>query len=213
MREVLEPVAALFYTVFMAKKFPEGKFNIIEHEKIYGGPHSTIESVSLSSGKHSSKLLRKKFTGYDTEFMQGLQWHTSLKEHGYPVFPTWRYDEENKTEYITDLRQGGTHRVIDFCSGKENYEKARVSNLEELRADVEKLLQKSADDGLVINEPNIFFDVDLRTGITKVLLGDLRELGYESSGSEDCVPTRDQVFTNNKAVLDEHMSRLRSIME
>jgi hypothetical protein len=39
---------------------------------------------------------------------------------------------------------------------KSNYEKIHISNMEELEVEVKKLLEKSADDGLIINEPNIF---------------------------------------------------------
>lgn len=196
----------------MAKPFGEGKFNITKNEEVYNGPHSKIDAVTLSSGEHSLKLLQKKVHGYSIEFMQGPGWHTRLKEKGYPVFPTYRYDSANEVEYITDLRREGTHRVIDFCGGKENYEKAYISNIEEVKADIRKLLDKSADDGLVINEPNIFFDVEISTGIAKVLLGDLRELGYESDDPR-YEPSREEIFVNNKEVLSGHLNRLLAIMK
>ena len=196
----------------MAKPFSEGKFEITKKEEIYNGPHSKIDSVKLSSGEHSLELLRKKFRGYSVEFMDGPKWHTSLKKRGYPVFPTLRYDKANEVEYITDLRRGGTHRVIDFCGKKDNYKKIHISNIEELKDDVKKLLNKSADDGLVINEPNIFFDVEISTGIAKVLLGDLRELGYGDDGFEDA-PSREEILKYNELVLNEHINRLTEIME
>ena len=194
----------------MSKEFNPEKFKITKKEDVYSGPHSEIDSVTLSSGDHSLDLLRKKFNGYSIEFMQGPKWHTLLKKHGYPVFPTWRYDAENKVEYVTDLRRGDTHRVIDFCGHKENYEKVYVSNIKELELEVENLLDKSVEDGLIINARNIFFDVEISTGIAKVLLGDLRELG---SGSEnmDYTPSKKEIFTNNQYVLKEHMDRLKSI--
>lgn len=195
----------------MAKPFREGRFQITKNEEIYSGPHSEIESITLSAGKHSVDLLRKKFRGYAIEFMDGPKWHTLLKEHGYPVLPTWRYDAKNKIEYVTDLRRGGTHRVIDFCGGQENYEKVHVSNMEVLKEAVRKLLEKSADDGLVINEPNIFFDVEIATGEARVLLGDLRELGCDPDLEQ--APSRDQIFANNDKVLKGHMSRLAEIAE
>ena len=193
----------------MAKPFREERFHIRKNEEVYSGQHSEIESITLSVGKHSVDLLRKKFRGYDIEFMDGPKWHTSLKEHGYPVIPTWRYDAENKVDYLTDLRRGGTHRVIDFCGGQENYETVHISNMEELKADVEGLLNKSADDGLFINEPNIFFDVEISTGVAKILLGDLRELGYDLD--LDQTPSRDQIYANNDRILKGHMSRLAEI--
>lgn len=196
----------------MAKEFKEGEFKITKNEEVYNGPHSEIESVTASSGEHSLKLLRKKFRGYSIEFMKGPRWHTLLKENGYPVLPTWRYDSENQVEYVTDLRRGGTHRVIDFCGGKENYAKVHISNMEELKEDMEKLLNKSADDGLVINEPNIFFDVETSTGVAKIILGDLRELGYESD-DPDYVPSREEIFAHNQKILSEDMARLENIAE
>lgn len=195
----------------MAKPFREGRFQITKNEEIYRGPHSEIESITLSAGKHSVNLLQKKFRGYGIEFMDGPKWHTLLKRHGYPVLPTWRYDAKNKIEYVTDLRRGGTHRVIDFCGGQENYEKIHISNMEELKADVESLLDKSTNDGLVINEPNIFFDVEISTGIAKVLFGDLRELGCDPDLEQ--APSRDQIFAINDKVLKGHMSRLAEIAE
>jgi len=193
----------------MAKKFNEGIFRITKKEEIYNGPHSEIDSVRLSSEGHSLDLLRKKFRCYSIEFMSGPEWHTSLKKRGYPVFPTLRYDKKNEVEYITDLSRGGTHRVIDFCGHKENFEKVYISNIKELGDEVEKLLKKSADDGLVINEPNIFFDIETSTGIARVLLGDLRELGCEDM---EYIPTKDEVLANNKEVLKGHMDRLKEIM-
>jgi hypothetical protein len=194
----------------MSKEFNEGKFKITKNESVYNGPHSEIDSVTLSSGKHSLNLLRKKFRGYSVEFMDGPEWHTALKERNYPIFPTLRYDSRGEVEYVTDLRREGTHRVIDFCGNKNNYEKIYVSNIDELEADVKKLLDKSADDDLVINEPNIFFDIELSTGIAKVLLGDLRELGHDH---DNIMPSREKVFAHNQAVLKGHMDRLRSIMK
>lgn len=196
----------------MAKPFSEGKFNITKNEDIHDGPNSKIDSVTLSSGEHSLKLLRKKIRGYSVEFMQGPEWHTELKDKGYPIIPTFRYDSKNEIEYITDLRRGGSHRVIDFCGNKDNLEKVHISNMEELKADVKKLLDKSADDGLIINEPNIFFDVEINTGIAKVLLGDLRELGYERF-YDGPKASREEIFANNEEVLKEHLNRLADIMK
>ncbi len=195
----------------MAKKFEGGNFKITKNEHIYNGPHSEIDSVTLSSGEHSLDLLRKKIKGYPIEFMEGPKWHTALKERGYPVFTTYRYDSNKEVEYITDLRRGGTHKVIDFCNDKSNYEKIHISNMEELEADVKKLLDKSADDGLIINEPNIFFDIEISTGITKVLLGDLRELGYERF-YDGPRASREEVFNHNQMILKDYIDRLKSIM-
>jgi len=194
----------------MAKEFNEGKFQITENENVYEGPNSKIDSVTLSSGDHTLKLLRKKFRGYSIEFMDGPKWHTALKEKGYPVFPTFRYDKANETEYITDLRRGGTHKVIDFCNsiGIEN---VRISNIEQLEADMKKLLDKSVTDGLVINEPNIFFDIEISTGIAKVILGDLRELGYDSIHSGH-IPSDEEILIHNQEIFKEHMDRLEAIM-
>jgi len=141
----------------MAKEFNPGSFKITKNESVNNGPHSTIDSVTLTSGGHSLNLLQKNFRGYSVEFMDGPKWHTLLKDRGYPVFPTLRYDSKNEVEYVTDLRRGGTHRVIDFCGNEENFEKIHISNLEELDMDVKKLIEKSSTDGLIINEPNIFF--------------------------------------------------------
>jgi hypothetical protein len=195
----------------MSKEFNPGNFKITKNEDIYNGPHSEIDSVTLSSGEHSVNLLRKKFRGYSIEFMDGPKWHTVLKERGYPVFPTLRYDKKNEVEYVTDLRRGGKHRVIDFCGHKENFEKVYISNIKELEAEVEKLINKSSADGLVINESNIFFDIETGTGVATVLLGDLRELGL-GDVDEDYVPSKKEIFDNNQAILKEHMDRLKDIM-
>lgn len=194
----------------MAKEFNPEKFKIIKKEDIYNGPHSEIDSVTLSSGEHSLNLLRKKFRGYSVEFMDGPRWHTLLKDKGYPVFPTLRYDEKTEVEYITDLRQKGTHKVIDFCN-HHSKDKVYISNIKELETDIKKLLDKSVKDGLVINEPNIFFDIENDTGIAKVILGDLRELGYGDI-DEDYIPTKQDIFKNNEHILKEHTDRLKSIM-
>src|SRR5665811_1084167 len=181
----------------MSRDSNEGKFQVTKNEGVYNGPNSEIESVTLSAGKHSLDLLRKKVRGYSIEFMDGPKWHTALKERGYPVLPTYRHDSQNQTEYITDLRRGGTPQVIDFCNRQANYEKIHISNIEELEAEVEKFINKAADDGLIINEPNIFFDVEISTGIAKVLLGDLREMGYET-GYDGPVASREEVFNHNQ---------------
>ena len=194
----------------MSKEFPTGKFKITKNEDVFSGPNSEIDSVTLSSEGRSLDLMRKKIHGYSVEFMQGPKWHTFLKEKGYPVFPTYRYDSENQTEYLTDLRRGGTHIVIDFCNKQSKYEKVYISNMEELDVEIKKLLDKSADDGLIINEPNIFFDVEIGSGIAKVLLGDLREIGYERF-YEGPRATKEQVFRHNQMILKEHLDRLKAI--
>jgi hypothetical protein len=200
----------------MAKPFESGKFNINKKEDIYEGSNSTIDAVTLSSpsGKHPVNLLRKKFTGpYSIEFMQGPEWHTYLKAKGYPVLPTWRYDADNNIEYITDLRQGGTHRVIDFCGKQDNFAKVNISNMDEMKREVRKLLEKSANDGLIINPPNIFFDVEVSTGIAKIVLGDLRELGLDRFDNREVYPTREEIFIHNQTILEEHITELEKILE
>ncbi|MEY2664830.1 MAG: hypothetical protein RIT04_638 [Candidatus Parcubacteria bacterium] len=193
----------------MAKEFSGEQFQITEDEKIFNGPHSTIDAVTLSSGEHSLKLLRKKVKGHSNEFEAGALWHTELQKAGYPVFPTYRYDIKSETEYITDLRRDGTHQIIDFCNPSP-IEKIYISNMDELEADLQKLLEKSADDDLVINEPNIFFDVEISTGIAKVVMGDLRELGYESDDKHH-IPTHQMIFTHNQNIIREHLTRLKNI--
>ncbi len=195
----------------MSKEFNGEKFEITENESIRGGSHSEIDSVTLSSGRHSLNLLRKRIHGYPVEFMQGPEWHTELKGRGYPVVPTYRYDSENNVEYITDLRRGGTHRVIDFCRNHDDLERMHVSNMGELEADVRKLVDKSADDGLIINDPNIFFDVEISTGIARVLLVDLREMGYERF-YEGPIASRAEVFDHNQMILKGHMDSLRALV-
>ena len=194
----------------MAKEFKPSDYKITEKEPVYEGAHSDIEAVSVSIGNHEVPLLRKKHKGYSIEFMGGPNAHSALKEKGYPVLPTWRYDEESETEYVTDLRRDGTHTVIDFCRNQDYSEKINISNYGELEKDAEALLSKLSDDGIIINEPNIFFDVEKSTGITKIILGDLREMGAEID--DDNVYTRDQIYTHNKSIIEGHMSRLRSTL-
>lgn len=193
----------------MAKEFNPNEYKISKKESVYRGVHSDIDAVTVSVGNREVPLLRKKHKGYSIEFMDGADAHSALKERGYPVFPTWRYDEEEGMDYITDLRRGGTHKVIDFC-GHPDSKKVFVSNLNELKSEAEILASKLADDGVIINEPNIFFDVEISTGIAKIILGDLREMGREMD--DDKVYTRDQIFTHDKSIIDEHMNRLEEII-
>ncbi|MEI7689976.1 MAG: hypothetical protein WCI79_03365 [Candidatus Saccharibacteria bacterium] len=116
---------------------------------------------------------------------------------------------KKQTEYLTDLRRDGTHQIIDFC-GPAVYEKVYVSNMEELEGDMEKLAEKAADDGLIINVPNVFFDIELSTGIAKVLLVDLREIGYERFYDEEIVP-REQILQHVQEVMRGHIERLKAI--
>jgi len=56
-----------------------------------------------------------------------------------------------------------------------------------------------------------FFDIEIKTGIAKVLLGDLRELGYEP-GYDGPTASKEEVFAHNQMILKEHMDNLQSIM-
>lgn len=194
----------------MAKEFDSSKYNVTKNEDVFEGPNSSIDSVTLSLGERSLDLLRKKVNGYHVEFMDGPDWHTALKEKGYPVIPTYRYDAENETEYLTDLRRGDTHQIIDFCS-PASYEKVYVSNMNELEEDMEKLAEKAADDGLIINEPNVFFDIELGSGIAKVLLVDLREIGYERF-YDGPIATREQVLQYDQEIMRGHIERLKAVV-
>lgn len=78
--------------------------------------------------------------------------------------------------------------------------------------EMEKLAEKAADDGLIINEPNIFFDVEKSTGIAKVVMGDLREIGYEPF-YEGPVATREQILDHNQKILKGHLDRLKQLAE
>ena len=193
----------------MSKEVNIGEYNIVKNEDVFEGPNSSIDSVALLSGKHSLNLMRKKVKGYPIEFMDGPKWHTLLKEKGYPVITTYRYDVENETEYLTDLRRGGTHQIIDFCA-QEDYEKVYISNINELEAEMVMLAEKAADDGLIINEPNIFFDIEISTGIAKVLLVDLREIGYERF-YDGPRATKEEVSQHNQEVFKGHLVRLKQI--
>lgn len=198
----------------MAKEFREDGYSTKENEPVYSGIHSKIESVTMTKGGHSLDLLRKKIIGYSAEFMEGPKWHSYLQSKGYRVFPTLRYDIENKIEYMTDLRLGGTHRVIDFCGdieNSDNFSPVYISNLDELEKEVEDLLNKSKGDGLLINEPNIFFDIEISSGVAHVMLGDLRELGYELDDF-GIAPTKDEIFGHNSKILKEHMDRLKKLV-
>lgn len=198
------------YNIVMAEKFNSSEYKITKKETVYEGVHSDIDAVSVSKGNHEIPLLRKKHIGYSVEFMYGPNTHSFLKKKGYPVFPTWRYDEEEEVDYVTDLRRVGTHRVVDFCGHPDNYEKIYISNFADLEREASALLSKLADDGIVINEPNIFFDVEKSTGVAKIILGDLREMGVELDDGEEI--TRDQIFARDKTIIGEHMSRLKDIM-
>ncbi len=94
---------------------------------------------------------------------------------------------------------------------KDNVEAVYVSNLENLMKEMESLLSKSANDGLLINEPNIFFDVEIGTGVAHIVLGDLRELGYELDDF-GTAPSRDEIFAHNSKVLKMHMDKLKRIL-
>ena len=194
----------------MAKEFFPDKYTITPKETVYEGIHSDIDAVDISVGDRKVSLLRKKHIGYSADFMDGAQAHSFLKKKGYPVFPTWRYDEEEEIDYITDLRRGGTHKVVDFCGHPDNYKKIFISNFNDLENKAKLLLEKLADDGIIINEPNIFFDVELSTGVAEIIIGDLREIGAEVDDDE--VYTRDQIFNHNQNIIDGHMSRLKEQM-
>ena len=85
----------------MSKEFNGEKFKVTKNEDVFNGPNSKIDSVTLSSGRHSLDLLRKKVYGYSIEFMEGPEWHTALKKRGYPVLPTFRYDSKNQYVHAT----------------------------------------------------------------------------------------------------------------
>lgn len=178
----------------MSKEFDPSKYKVSKTGEVYKGAHSSIDAVNVSVGDREVPLLRKKFIGYSADFMSGPKWHNLLKEKGYPVLPTWRYDENERIDFITDLRRGGTHEVIDFCGHPDN-KKVFISNLNELEDEANALASKAADDGIIINEPNIFFDVEISTGIAKIILGDLREIGYESAEVETA--SRDQIWSQH----------------
>lgn len=194
----------------MAKEFNYSEHKINKKETIYDGVHSDIDAVTVSVGNREVPLLRKKHIGYSIEFIDGSNTHSFLKKKGYPVFPTWQYDKEEEIDYITDLRRGGTHKVVDFCGHADNYKEIYISNFSVLEREAEILASKLADDGIIINEPNIFFDVEISTGIAKIILGDLREMGSEVDDDE--VYTRDEIFAHDKSITDGHMSRLKDIM-
>lgn len=200
----------VWYNKAMAKEIDPSKYMVNQGERVYTGAHSSIDAVKLSIGKHEVPLLRKKHIGYSADFMSGPQWHSFLKKKGYPMFPTWRYDAGEQIDFITDLRRKGTHKLIDFCGHEDNYKKVFISNLGDLDSQAEMLSSKLADDGIVINEPNIFFDVEISTGIARIILGDLREMGYESQDAKDA--SREQILSHDKSIIEGHMSRLKDIM-
>lgn len=80
----------------MAKEIKHSEYTIKEGEKVYEGQHSSIEKVDVSIGKHKVPLLRKRFIGYSADFMSGPGNHSFLNKKGYPVFPTWRYDQKKR---------------------------------------------------------------------------------------------------------------------
>lgn len=53
--------------------------------------------------------------------------------------------------------------------------------------------------------------MEVSTGIAKIVLGDLREIGYEYDDEAD-VLSRDQILAHNRRIMDGHVSRLKNIM-
>lgn len=80
----------------------------------------------------------------------------------------------------------------------------------ELEVEVQKLLEKAANDVLIINEPNVFFDIEISSGIARIILGDLRELGY-GRFYDGPTATREEAYAHNQFILKEHMDRLKAI--
>ena len=188
----------------------ESKGYIISHsqELSRGTAESDVDLVELKIGKRRIDLVRKTPTEGDEALnlrdraKRQFDVHSILKEKGYPVPPTWRFDKTTGQTFITDLTEKGRNLVIDLNNLTEERNKIVVSNMGELIRDMRYIVEKASKDGILIASDCYFIIVDKKTGNSRVILGDLGNIDLHARDI-------DKLLMCNTVIMNEAIRMLK----
>lgn len=95
-----------------------------------------------------------------------LEKYKWLKERGFPVVPTLRFDKESRTLFMTDMTEGGQKLLVDWHYPLEHFGLAtsQISNWDEIKQEVKDIAVRAHSEGMALNEDNYAVVLERRDG-------------------------------------------------
>lgn len=119
--------------------------------------------------------------------------YIDLKNRGFPVVDTLRVSEDGKKVLMTDVTQDGKCEVVDFHHQFDST--VRISNFSEMEEQAMRLYEKATRESITLGHPAAV--IDIRSGIGKIMVLDLAEVGDFAPGDEKYWDNSLQNLNNN----------------
>jgi len=196
----------------MGKEIESKGYKISHSQELSRGTaESDVDLVELKIGKRRIDLVRKtpaesdEASNLKDRAERQFEVHGILKEKGYPVPPTWRFDKTTGQTFITDLTEKGRNLVIDLNNLTEERNKIIISNLGELIRDMRYIVEKASKDGILVSSDCYFVIVDKKTGNSRVILGDLGNIDFHARDI-------DKLLMCNTVIMNEAIRSLKDVI-
>ncbi len=123
------------------------------------------------------------FEGEEKEFPEAipenvLKKYKKLKENGFPVVPTFRYDPENKYFLMTDLTENGKNIIIDKHEPLKNTN-INIENIDQIKKEILQTAEKAWNNEIFLSYDAYAVVVNKETRIGKLYILDIGQMSYE----------------------------------
>jgi len=156
-------------------------------ETFDGGSYGSVNEINIAlSGKEKSRNISLAVKNFkQSSWAENAHWkYRKLKEAGIKVPPTYRIDRKNQRIFMTDYNKDGKIALSASTNNKEadDLSIAEISNLEELKIDLENECHKAAANGIIFPLDSFFFIVPRQGENVKMdfVIGDLDEVYFYS---------------------------------
>lgn len=156
-------------------------------ETFDGGSYGSINESNVTlSGKEKSQNLSLAVKNFkQASWAEKALWkYSKLKAAGLKVPPTYRIDRKNQRIFMTNYNKDGKIALSASTNNKQadDLSIAEISNLKELRIDLENECRKAAANGVIFPLDSFFFIVPRQGENVKMdyVIGDLDEIYFHS---------------------------------
>ena len=117
---------------------------------------SGSDGKEKSAGRYVIKHLVNEFNDEEIKPENIVKKHRWLKQRGFPVVPTLRYDETTNTLIMTDLTSGGEKLVVDRHKDLPScgVTAEQIENWKEIEREARSLAAKVFSGGMAFNKDN-----------------------------------------------------------
>lgn len=166
----------------------KSKFQETDHGETFDdGAYGSINESNIAlSGKEKSRNLSLVVKNFKlSSWAEKAFWkYSKLKSTGLKVPPTYRIDRNNQRIFMTNYNKDGKIALSASTNNKQADDLliAEISNLKELKRDLENECRKAAANGVILPLDSFFFIVPRQGKNVKMdyVIGDLDEIYFHS---------------------------------